>query len=145
MLPSNFFRAFLFATLCGAAAAARALDPRIPLDHLHHDMWTSKDGMPGDVWDMAQGAGGTMWFAATSGLYRFDGVRFEHVRSLGGTALQSNVLSALRAHADGALWIGYRFGGADVWHGGVLRHYGTADGLPAGGVRGFERDRAGRD
>ncbi len=132
------------AALCLAHAPAHALDPRVPLDHLHHDAWTSKDGMPGDIWDMAQGADGTMWFAATSGLYRFDGARFEHVRALGGEPLRSNVPSTLRTFPDGSLWIGYRYGGVGAWNGAALRHYGAAEGLPAGGIRVIERDRDGR-
>ncbi|WP_296947893.1 sensor histidine kinase [uncultured Massilia sp.] len=142
--PSRAVLAAGIALLCLSAGPAHALDPRVPLDHLHHDAWTSKDGMPGDVWDMAQGADGTMWFATTSGLYRFDGVRFEHVRALGGAALGSNVLSALRTFPDGTLWIGHRYGGLDVWDGGTLRHYGADAGLPPGALRAIERDRAGR-
>ena len=144
-IPNVFIgRGAVVAALCWAATAAHALDPHIPLAQLRHDMWTSKDGMPGDVWDMAQGADGAMWFGTTSGLYRFDGVRFERVAALGGAALQSNVVAALRAFPDGSLWIGYRFGGIDAWDGAALRRYGRAQGLPAAGIRAIERDRHGR-
>lgn len=133
---------FIFCALC--AGRARALDPALALSQLHHDAWTSRDGMPGDVWEMTQGHDGFIWFATPSGLYRFDGVRFEHVRALGGTPLASNVIATVRAFPDGALWIGYRFAGLAVYRDGRLRHYGAADGYEPGTVYSIVADERGR-
>jgi ligand-binding sensor domain-containing protein len=85
-----------------------------------------------------------MWFATPSGLYRFDGVRFEHIRSLGGVPLLSNVIATVRAFPDGSLWIGYRFNGLSVYRGGRLRHYAEADGYEPGGVYSVVADERGR-
>ena len=126
------------------AADAHALDPTLALARLHHDAWTSRDGMPGDVWEMTQGRDGFIWFATPSGLYRFDGVRFEHVRALGGTPLPSNVIATVRAFPDGALWIGYRFAGISVYRDGRLRHYSEADGYEPGTVYSIVADERGR-
>ena len=126
------------------AGNAHALDPALALNQLHHDAWTSRDGMPGDVWEMTQGRDGFIWFATPSGLYRFDGVRFEHVRALGGTPLLSNVIATVRAFPDGALWIGYRFAGLSVYRDGHLRHYGEAYGYEPGTVYSIVADERGR-
>jgi len=138
------FRSAIVLSLAVLSGSAHALDPTFSIAQLHHDAWTSKDGMPGDVWEMTQDAGGLMWFATPSGLYRFDGVRFEHIRSLGGQPLLSNVIATVRAFPDGALWIGYRFNGLSVYRDGRLRHYGEADGYEPGGVYSVVADERGR-
>ncbi|KGF80465.1 hypothetical protein IA69_17905 [Massilia sp. JS1662] len=132
---------FILALLSGSA---HALDPALSIAQLHHDAWTSKDGMPGDVWEMTQDTGGFMWFATPSGLYRFDGVRFERIRALGGQPLLSNAVATVRAFPDGALWIGYRFAGISVYRDGHLRHYTEADGIDPDGVGSIVADERGR-
>jgi signal transduction histidine kinase/ligand-binding sensor domain-containing protein len=127
-----------------AAGSAQALDPALMLTQLHHDMWTSKDGMPGDIWEMTQDKGGFMWFATPSGLYRFDGVRFEHIQALGGQPLLSNVIATVRAFPDGSLWIGYRFAGLSVFRDGRLRHFSEPDGFAPGAVYSVVPDERGR-
>jgi signal transduction histidine kinase/ligand-binding sensor domain-containing protein len=137
------FRAVLLAFLL-LSGNAQALDPTLTISQLHHDAWTSKDGMPGDVWEMTQDTGGFIWFATPSGLYRFDGVRFEHIRALGGQPLLSNVIATVRAFPDGALWIGYRYAGISVYRDGRLRHYSEADGYEPGTVYSIVADERGR-
>ncbi|MFL6635574.1 MAG: two-component regulator propeller domain-containing protein [Massilia sp.] len=138
------FRSSIVLSLALLSGSAHALDPALSIAQLHHDAWTSKDGMPGDVWEMTQDRDGFMWFATPSGLYRFDGVRFEHIRSLGGQPLPSNVIATVRAFPDGALWIGYRFNGLSVYRDGRLRHYGEADGYEPGAVYSIVADERGR-
>jgi len=140
-IPFRFTAALTFALLSGSA---QALDPSLSIAQLHHDAWTSKDGMPGDVWEMTQDRDGFMWFATPSGLYRFDGVRFERIRALGGQPLLSNVVATVRAFPDGSLWIGYRFAGISVYRNGQLHHYTEADGLVPGGVGSIVADERGR-
>ena len=139
--PLQFAAAAAFAL---AAGSAQALDPALALTQLHHDMWTSKDGMPGDIWEMTQDKRGFMWFATPSGLYRFDGVRFEHIQALGGQPLLSNVIATVRAFPDGSLWIGYRFAGLSVFRDGRLRHFSEQDGFAPGAVYSVVPDERGR-
>lgn len=96
--------------------------------------------MPGDVWDIAQGADGWMWFATSTGLYRFDGVQFEHIHQLGGKPLLSNILASVRTFADGSLWIGYRLGGLSVYRQGQLHTFAKAEGFEATGVTDIVKD-----
>jgi signal transduction histidine kinase/ligand-binding sensor domain-containing protein len=145
-LPAPLRRSIvlLAAPIAFGLAGAHAAEPAPALAQLHHDKWTSRDGMPGDVWEMTQDRDGWMWFATTSGLYRFDGVRFEHVQELGGVTLLSNVVATVRAFDDGSLWIGYRFAGLGIYKDGILRHVGQDDGYGGGMAYAIVRDGRGR-
>ena len=72
-----------------------------------HESWTFKDGAPDAVWALAQTADGYLWLGAPSGLFRFDGTRFELFRSPFGDQLLTNNIQLLFAPATGGLWVGY--------------------------------------
>ena len=42
-----------------------------------HDSWTFKEGVPADVECLAQTKDGILWLGGPTGLFRFDGMRFE--------------------------------------------------------------------
>jgi signal transduction histidine kinase/ligand-binding sensor domain-containing protein len=87
---------------------------------------------------MAQTADGHLWLGATSGLYRFDGTRFELFRSpFGDRLLYTNVAELFAA--DGGLWVGYAFGGFSFVKNGRVRNYPAATGR----VINFARDAHG--
>lgn len=120
-----------------AAPAAPAL-----LTDMHHTSWTLKDGAPAYIMGLAQTPDGWLWVASSGGLFRFDGVSFERYQPREGQFASSN-LWALRVTSDGAVWVGYRIGGASVLHKGRVRNYGVEDGLPASSVADLEEDAAG--
>jgi ligand-binding sensor domain-containing protein len=62
---------------------ARGRWTRTSLADYHHDIWTGKDGAPGEISAMAQTADGWLWIGSSHGLYRFDGVRFRASRRAG--------------------------------------------------------------
>ncbi|WP_395408744.1 two-component regulator propeller domain-containing protein [Pseudoduganella sp. UC29_106] len=125
----------LLAAPLAVQAAARPLSPI----NLHHTSWTAKDGAPPSIIAIAQTPDRWLWLASFNGLYRFDGVRFERFQPP-GEQKPGNDIWGMRVLENGALWIGYRFGGASVWHQGRLRNFGTADGFPVGSVVDFEQD-----
>ena len=86
-----------------------------------HQSWTFKDGAPESVETLAQTIDGYLWLGTPSGLFRFDGIRFELFRSPFGDQLPSTNVSALFAPASGGLWIGYRFGGFSFLKNGKLQ------------------------
>ena len=60
-----------------ATPPASALDPRKQIDQYKHDSWTSQRGLPGEaVYQVLQTSDGYLWLRTSSGLCRFDGVRF---------------------------------------------------------------------
>ena len=93
----------------GWTAPACALDPAVRLGAFHHDIWTGEHGAPREIDAMAQTSDGWIWLGTTSGLYRFDGVRFEAFEPRGGERLLGKSITALAPHPNGELWIGYTF------------------------------------
>lgn len=120
-----------------------AIDRDLRIDQLQHTAWTSRDGAPTDILALAQTTDGFLWLGATTGLYRFDGVQFERYQPLSGPTLQGSDVFRLLATPDGALWIGFGFGGVSVLRNGTFTNYTKRDGLPSGRVLAFTRDRHG--
>lgn len=76
---------------------------------------------------------GWLWIAGSSGLYRFDGVKFERITEINGHKLHKNNILAL-AWIDGALWLGYQFGGIERFKNGVATYFDKSTGLTGSGV-----------
>jgi signal transduction histidine kinase/ligand-binding sensor domain-containing protein len=112
----------LLLLLAFSAPAALALDSKIPLGEYHHDIWTGKDGAPGEVAAMAQTADGWLWIASSNGLYRFDGVRFRRFEALTGEVALKRPITSLTALRNGDLLIGYIYGGLSLLRNGHISH-----------------------
>jgi len=113
----------LAASLWASSPPAAALDPPLQIAQYSHTSWTALDGaVLGLVFAMAQTPDGYLWIAGSFGLFRFDGVRFEHWQPPDGQSLPSGVYSLLVSR-DGTLWIG-TFSGLSSWNGTrfVYRH-----------------------
>ena len=93
---------------------------------LRHSAWTREDGAPSAVYSLAQGSDGLLWFAATDGLYSFDGVRFVRNDSVFGHRLRSPQTMAVAADGD-SLWLSYQFGDISHFERGAVRHYVGTD------------------
>ncbi len=113
----------LLVMLLAMAAPARALDAGVALGDYHHDIWGSKDGAPAEIGAMAQTADGWLWIGSSSGLYRFDGLRFQRFEALPGETMPNRPVSALKALRNGDLLIGYIFGGVSLLRQGHLTHF----------------------
>jgi signal transduction histidine kinase/ligand-binding sensor domain-containing protein len=134
---------WLCAWLLFFCVPAYGIDRDRRLDELHHTSWTYTDGAPGEVHALAQTTDGYLWLGTATGLFRFDGIRFQPYTSQSGPAFpQRNVLSLL-AVPDGGLWVGYWYGGVSFIKGGAVTDYGTPQGLPSRAVLAFARDRKG--
>jgi signal transduction histidine kinase/ligand-binding sensor domain-containing protein len=120
----------LAAAVCTARAAPPPRSEQGRPLQVHHTAWLTSEGAPGPVYALAQSPDGWLWLGTSAGLFRFDGVRFEHIEALGGRPLPASAVRSLSCAPDGALWIGYLFGGASRWRGGVLTNFGSAQGLP---------------
>lgn len=59
-------------------------------------------------WAITEGRDGTMWFGGESGLFEYRG---EHGEKFHGAGFGHREVLALGTGSDGAIWIGYRFGG----------------------------------
>ncbi len=103
-----------------AGPPAKALDPSLSLAQLNHRRWTMTDGAPYGVRALAQTPDGFLWVGGDTGLFRFDGIRFERMPGLYHHKAMDEAVSALLASREGHLWIGYQSGRIAVLRRGRL-------------------------
>ena len=115
-----------------AGTTSSALGREGPLADLLQTHWTARDGAPTATSLLAQTPDGYLWLGDATGLSRFDAIRFERVEPKGDSEFSSSPVHALFAPPGGGLWIGYSFGGIAFLKDGVVKAYGTRDGLPRG-------------
>jgi signal transduction histidine kinase/ligand-binding sensor domain-containing protein len=113
------------------------------LDQLDHTGWTYIEGSPGEVNALAQTADGYLWLGTATGLFRFDGVRFQSYKPQSGQPFPQRKVVSLFAPPDGGLWVGYWYGGVSSIKDGKVTNYGKEEGLPSRAVLAFARDRHG--
>src|SRR5271170_6034108 len=106
--------------------AALALDPDLRMSQYAHTSWRLQDGVfNGIPTAIVQTPDGYLWIGTTSGLMRFDGVRFvPWTPRPEGPALAQAVYS-LGAGRDGSLWIGSSK--LMRWKDGKLSNYPNLD------------------
>ncbi|WP_084583035.1 sensor histidine kinase [Sphingomonas azotifigens] len=112
--------------LAGAHVLAAQRPLHRGLDQYDRRAWTLINGAPPDIWALEQTPDGFLWLGTGAGLYRFDGITFEPVVPAIGR-FPSRTITALRAAADGSLWIGYFAGQVSHLRGGRIETFGTAN------------------
>ncbi|MBW8890586.1 MAG: ATP-binding protein [Fibrobacteres bacterium] len=108
---------FLMALVASVASPETRAEPlvagNIPIsDDYVLRTWDVDDGLPGNnVSSIAQTPDGYLWLVTSSGLSRFDGVRFTPFLKESTPGLESNQMGVLFVDRDGALWVGLERGG----------------------------------
>ena len=113
------------------------------LAQLDHTRWTHMEGAPGEVRALAQTTDGYLWLGTATGLFRFDGIRFEPYKPQSGQPFPQRSVASLFAVPDGGLWVSYWYGGASFIKDGTVTEYGKEEGLPSRQVFAFALDRKG--
>ena len=96
---------WLFLALACSSAAASSGDRTMA--QFAHTSWGPKSGVPAPILALAQTSDGYLWVGSGDGLYRFDGVVFEHYEPQSGGPLPCCAVTALLALPNGDLWIAY--------------------------------------
>lgn len=99
---------------------ASALDPSRALTQLKHRRWTVDDGAPYGIQALAQTPDGFLWVGGDTGLFRFDGIRFERMPGLYHHRAPDEAVSALMVARKGELWVGYQSGRIAIFREGRL-------------------------
>ncbi len=131
----------LFLTLASSCSFASARDRTIA--QFAHTAWRTKDGAPSPVLALAQTTDGYLWVGAWDGLYRFDGVVFEHYEPQSGGPFPSEPVTALLALPNGDLWVGFMPGAISLLRSGNAVNYAPRDGLPSQWISSLAQDRQG--
>lgn len=107
---------------------ASALSPQLLLAQFNHTVWTAGEGIPGPVYSLAQTDDGFLWIGTADGLFRFDGVTFERIRTLGGEPIGDQEVRFLSAEDGNGLWLGYGGTGGGHLKDGHYTHLGPQQG-----------------
>jgi signal transduction histidine kinase/ligand-binding sensor domain-containing protein len=130
----------LTAITCTATFAAQ--DHRAIAQYAH-TAWTEKDGAPRQIQVITQTKDGLLWLGTHDGLYRFDGVVFEHYEPLVGPPLPAGGVVSLLALPDGDLWIAIASRAIVLLRNNRAQTYTERDGVPAGPFLYLAQDRDG--
>jgi ligand-binding sensor domain-containing protein len=117
-----------------------AVNPEFSISQYLHTSWAQEEGsaLP-PIHSLAQTADGYLWLGTSTGLIRFDGMRFVEWSAASGQGLPSRDIRCLRPASGGGLWVGTANGVCRVAHGQVLR-YPAADKLPCGTIASMSED-----
>ena len=97
------FAAALILTLYkGVRGPAAWAGPVAEATNFHHDMWTSDKGL-GAVVDIQQAADGYLWLTTSTGVFRFDGVRFQSVEEATNGAVHNSEIHAVFLSSSGGV------------------------------------------
>ena len=134
--------ALLISLSCGRQG--NAISPNLTLQQMDHTSWTIQSGVPSGINSLAQTNDGYLWLGTTGGLYRFDGVTFEHYQPPHGQHFSDSGIQALYATREGGLWVGYQRGEASLLVSGTIHNYfARTDKMPRGTVISFLEDQDG--
>jgi len=114
------------------APATFALDPSKAITQYGHEVWTSRNGLPGEaVYEILQTQDGYLWLRTSSGLVRFDGVRFTWIEP--PEPFRDSARAICKSTEGDLLFRGW----AKTLRlkDGLFSHYLTPANLPEGAVR----------
>ena len=87
--------------------------------NFHHTKWTSESGL-GAVFDIKQSLEGYLWLTTSTGVLRFDGVRFQPVAEATYGAVDTNDIDSVFLPSSGGLWLTTMSSGLVFWKDGRL-------------------------
>jgi len=108
----------------------------------HHRMWTSDNGI-GAVFDIQQATNGYLWLTTSTGVFRFDGVRFQSVEEVTNGAVENSEIHSAFLSSSGGVWLKTRAAGLLFWKDDQLTVFRDRRCTPALQLGGLAEDRDG--
>src|SRR5215813_1495127 len=131
---------------CGSHAAAcrraSCLGSARRMTGFHHRMWTSDNGL-GAVFDIQQAPDGYLWLTTSTGVFRFDGVRFQSVEEVTNGAEENSQIHSAFVSSSGGVWLKTRAAGLLLLKDGRLSVFTDRRCTPALQMEGMAEDEDG--
>src|ERR1700677_996991 len=137
-----FAAAPLLTPYLGMSGPAAWAEPVAEATNFHHDMWTSDNGL-GAVIDIQQAADGYLWLPPSTGVFRFDGVRFQSVEESTNGAVRNSEIHAVFLSSTGGVWLKTRAAGLLFLKEGRLTTFADRRCTPALQMEGIAEDQDG--
>jgi signal transduction histidine kinase/ligand-binding sensor domain-containing protein len=109
--------------------------------NFHHTAWGA-NGL-GAVFDIQQASDGYLWLTTSTGVFRFDGVRFQSVEEATHGAALNSEIHAFFLSSSGGIWLVTRATGLSFWKDGKLTTYTDRRCTPVFQMGGIAEDRDG--
>ena len=120
-----------------------ALYPHKQISQYGYSSWTRQNGLPAHSVRVAlQTRDGYIWLGTTSGLLRFDGMKFEVISTDTSDKKNREVITALCETIDSSLWIGTAYDGLRRIKKGKLIPCNVSDGFPKKPIKSLLESRA---
>jgi ligand-binding sensor domain-containing protein len=103
---------------------AQALDPSTRIRQYGHTSWRlGQSGLDYPSLAITQTRDGYLWLGTSHGLFRFDGIRFQHWTPPVGQPLPAEAIAFLKGASDGSLYIGTERGLARITNGQLYDYH----------------------
>jgi len=99
----------------------------------------TRDTLTANIWDIKQDKNGNIWFAASDGVFRYDGKLFTKITG----ELISKPFCSIFEDSKGNLWFGTFGSGVYYYNGKSFQHFTTKEGLVNNSVVPVYEDKAG--
>jgi PAS domain S-box-containing protein len=126
-----------FALACSCSAAHAQI-----LQGYHHTAWTTENGFSA-VWTIQQAPNGFLWLTTPTGVFRFDGQRFESTDEVTNRQVHNADIVTVFPSPSGGVWLTTRTHGLLLWKDNRVTNYPDRRCTPAQGLKGIVEDRDG--
>ena len=106
----RMLEACLFFALAGSCTPAHTE----VLQGYHHSAWTTENGLSA-VWAVQQAPNGFLWLTTATGVYRFDGLRFESIDEVTNRKVHNANIVTVFPSSSGGIWLTTRSQGLLLW------------------------------
>jgi ligand-binding sensor domain-containing protein len=110
------------------------------LQDFHHTAWTIENGLSA-VFAVQQAPNGFLWLTTATGVFRFDGVRFESTDEVTNRQIHNMDIVTVFPSPSGGVWLTTRSRGLLLWKDNRVTNYPDRRCTPAQGLNGTVEDR----